>query len=162
VLLLLAAPIERWRFLAAKVAALLFGIVVIAVASWAGTWLGLWMTGVEGVSGAVFLQIQITTVALAFAMAGIALLVSASTSDGGQAMGITTALLVAMYFIDFLAVLWDAAEPFGPISIFHYYDPLGVSRNDGISLTNLAVLLGVGAVGTAAAFVVFQRRDIMR
>ena len=162
VLMLLAAPIERWRFLAAKVSALGFGVVVIALASWAGTWVGLLMTGVEGVSAIVFLQIQITTIALAFAMAGIALLVSSATSDGGQAMGITTAVLVTMYFVDFLSVLWSPAKPFGPLSLFHYYDPLAISANNALSAYDLSMLLGVGIIGTAAAFVIFQRRDIMR
>ena len=162
ILMLLAAPIERWRFLAAKVAALIVGIVALAVAAWAGTWVGLIMTGIEGVSMAVFLQIQLTTCALAFAMAGIGLLVSSATSDGGQAMGITTAVLVTMYFVDFLSVLWGPAEPLGPASLFHYYDPLAVSRNNALSLFDLVVLLGVGITGTGFAFVIFQRRDIMR
>jgi ABC-type transport system involved in multi-copper enzyme maturation permease subunit len=162
VLMLLAAPIPRWRYLAAKVGALAVGVVVIALASWAGTWVGLLMTGLEGVRAVVFLQVQVATIALAFAMAGIGLLVSASTSDGGQAMGITTAILVTMYFVDFLSLLWGAAEPFGPLSLFHYYDPLAVSRNDALSLFDVGVLLGVGVIGTASAFVVFQRRDIMR
>ena len=162
VLMLLAAPIPRWRFLAAKVGALAVGIVVIALASWAGTWAGLLMTGLGGVSTIVFLQIQVTTVALAFAMAGIGLLVSSSSSDGGQAMGITTAILVTMYFVDFLSVLWGPAEPFGPLSVFHYYDPLAVSSDNALSTFDLSVLLGVGVIGTAVAFVIFQRRDIMR
>lgn len=160
VLMLLAAPVARWRFLAAKVGALLVGIIVLAVSALAGTWWGVALTGVEGVSMATFALIQVTTVAFAFSIGGIGLLVSSVTSDGGQAMGITTAIVVAMFFVDFLSLLWAPAEFLGPLAVFHYYDPLGVSVADALPVSDVLVLFAVGLVGTAAAFLAFMRRDI--
>ena len=162
VLMLLAAPIDRWRFLAAKVAGLLMGIVTIAISALTGTWLGVLLTGLEGVSMATFALIQITTIAFAFSIGGIGLLVSSLTSDGGQAMGITAAIVVLMFFVDFLSLLWAPAAATGPLAVFHYYDPLSVSVQDKLPLQDMCVLISVGVIGTAAAFVVFQRRDIMR
>jgi ABC-type transport system involved in multi-copper enzyme maturation permease subunit len=162
VLMLLAAPIPRWRFLAAKVAALVVGITLIALSALAGTWLGVVLTGTEGVSMATFLLIQVMTFAFAFSMGGIGLLVSSLTSDGGQAMGITTAIIVTMFFVDFLSLLWSPAEALGPFAVFHYYDPLSVSVADALPMGDMLVLMAVGLIGTAAAFVVFNRRDITR
>ena len=90
------------------------------------------------------------------------MLVSSLTSDGGQAMGITTAIVVLMFFIDFLSLLWTPAELLGPLAVFHYYDPLSVSVEDALPVRDVFVLMSAGIVGTAAAFGVFQRRDIMR
>ena len=162
VLMLLAAPVARWRFLAAKVGALAVGIAVLAVAAIVGTWLGVTLTGTEDVHITVFMRIQVTTFALGMAIGGIGLFVSSLNSDGSQAMGITAATVVIMYFVDFLSLLWSPAEPLGPLSIFHYYDPLGVSRSGAVPVADTFTLLAVGVVGTAAAFVVFQRRDITR
>ncbi|MDA1173755.1 MAG: hypothetical protein O2826_04460 [Chloroflexi bacterium] len=142
--------------------ALVVGIATLAVSALAGTWVGLMLTGVEGVSMATFVLIQVTTFAFAFSIGGIGMLVSSLTSDGGQAMGITTAIVVVMFFVDFLSLLWEPAELLGPLAVFHYYDPLSVSVADALPLADVLVLMTVGIVGTAAAFVVFQRRDITR
>ncbi|MDA0797471.1 MAG: hypothetical protein O2884_02160 [Chloroflexi bacterium] len=142
--------------------ALVVGIATLAVSALAGTWVGLMLTGVEGVSMATFVLIQVTTFAFAFSIGGIGMLVSSLTSDGGQAMGITTAIVVVMFFVDFLSLLWEPAELLRPLAVFHYYDPLSVSVADALPLADVLVLMTVGIVGTAAAFVVFQRRDITR
>jgi ABC-2 type transport system permease protein len=162
ILMLLSAPIDRWRFLLAKLGALLFGIVIILLATLLGTWVGIAITGTDDVGVGLFLRIQVVAFALAFAIAGIGLLISSLSSDGGQAMGITTGIIVVMYFIDFLALIWSAAEPLGPLSIYYYYDPLAISRQSGIPVLDVAVLLGVGAASTTAAFAAFLRRDIAR
>jgi ABC-type transport system involved in multi-copper enzyme maturation permease subunit len=162
VLMLLAAPVARWRFLAAKVGALAVAVVVLALAALFGTWLGVTVTGAEDVAMSTFMRVQVATVLLGFAIGGIGLLVSSLNSDGGQAMGITIAIIVVSYFVDFLSLLWDLAEPLGPLSIFHYYDPLGIARAGAVGSTDVLVLAAVAVVCTAAAFVVFQRRDITR
>jgi ABC-2 type transport system permease protein len=162
VLILLAAPIARWRFLAAKVAALAVGILVLATAAWVGTWLGVTITDTEDVSMTTFARVQVTTVLLGFAIGGIGLLVSSLNSDGSQAMGVTAGIIVVMYFVDFLSLLWGTAEPIGPLSIFHYYDPLAIVRAGVVPTADALVLAAVAVVTTAAAFVVFQRRDITR
>ena len=163
VLIVLAAPIARWRYLWAKVSALLTGTVVIMLASIAGTWLGVAITGLSGdVDMTVFLRVQTNTFALAMSIGGIALLVSALHSDGAQATVVVTSIVVTMYFVDFLSVLWGPAGPLGPATVFHYYDPLSVSQESGLPVRDILVLLAVGVGGLAAAFVGFQRRDITR
>ena len=163
VLMLLAAPVARWRYLAAKLGALLVGITVLATAALLGTWLGVALTGLgDDVHMTVFLRVQVNTFALALAIGGIGLFVSSLHSDGGTAMGIVTAIVVVMYFVDFLSVLWGPAGPLGPATIFHYYDPLQIARSSGLPVRDLVVLLAVGLGGIAAALTVFQRRDIAR
>jgi ABC-type transport system involved in multi-copper enzyme maturation permease subunit len=163
VLLVLSAPVERWHYLAAKAIALLLGVTVILAAALGGTWTGVLVTGItDQVDMVVFLRVQANTLALALAIGGLALVVSSRSSDGGQATGVTTAIVATMYFVDFLSLLWSPAEPLGPLTVFHYYDPLSVSQRSGLPWGDIGVLGAVAAVGLVASLVIFQRRDIAR
>ena len=162
-LLVLSAPIARWRYLLAKAAALLLGTLVILAATMGGTWAGVIVTGItDQVDMVVFLRVQANTLALALAVGGIALVVSSRGSDAGQATGIATGIIATMYFIDFLSLIWSPAAPLGPFTVFHYYDPHGVSQEPGLPWRDLLVLGSVAAAGLVAALVIFQRRDIAR
>ena len=77
---------------------------------------------------------------LALAVGGIALVVSSRGSDAGQATGIATGIIATMYFIDFLSLIWSPAGPLGPFTVFHYYDPLRVSQETGLPWRNVLVL----------------------
>ena len=160
-LMLLAAPIARWRYLGAKMAALVTAIVLLLVGAWAGTWVGTLITGMTGdVQMVVLLRALVNLFALALAVGGIAMLLSSVGSDGGHVVSLAAGTAVVMFVVDFLAVIWSPAEPFGVLSVFHYYDPLGVSQADALPWRDLAVLFGVAFAGSGAALVAFQRRDI--
>ena len=116
----------------------------------------------DQVSMSVFIRVQLNVLALAVALGGYALLISAMSNDGGQVTAWTAGITVGMFFVDFLATLWSPAEPLGPLTIFYYYDPLAIAKDGGIPWLDIGVLLAVGAVGFVAALVTFQRRDIAR
>ena len=88
------------------------------------------------------------------------MLLSSVSSDGGQVVSVAAGIAVVMFAVDFLAAIWSPAEPVGFLSVFHYYDPLGVSRDGALPWRDLAVLFGVAFAGFGAALVAFQRRDI--
>ena len=163
ILLVLACPVSRWRFATAKLLAMVAGLFVILAAMVAGTWIGVLVTGLGGeVEMAIFLRIQLNTFALAMAIGGYALLLSALGSDGGRTIAQATGITVVMFFLDFLAALWSPASALGPLSVFHYFDPLGVAQNGEFPARDLLVLFGVAGVTIAAALIGFQRRDIAR
>ena len=91
---------------------------------------------------------------------GVALLISASASRMGQAVGWAIALLVISYVIDYFADLWDALKPIEPYSVFDYYDPPGALVRGEVPVMNMAVLLSITVVGTVLGYVVFSRRDL--
>ena len=97
---------------------------------------------------------------LALAIGGYSFLVSALTSEGGRAIAIATGISIASFFVDYLASLWDAAEFFGPLSVFHYYDPVSTVSDGALPILHLSVLGSVALAGFAAAVTAFQRRDI--
>lgn len=160
-LMLLAAPIARWRYLLPKLAVLVVGAAVAVFATWLGTVAGAVLTGItEEIDYGLLVLVQLNMFALIIAAGAVTALVSAASSDGGQAVVWGAGIATVMYLLDFLSLIWGPAEPLGPLTLFHYYDPLGVVRNGDVPWRDLAVLFSVAVAGFAAALVTFQRRDI--
>ena len=162
-LMLLASPMARWRYLAAKIGVLVMGAVVIVTMSWLGSMAGTALTGVAGdVEGGTLMLAQLNELGVLLAAGGIAVLLSAVSSDGGRTVSVAAGILTVMYFLDFVGAIWGPAEPLAPLSIFYYFDPLAIATNGTTLLRDVVVLFGVGLAGFVAALVLFQRRDITR
>ena len=116
--------------------------------------------GVVASPAGPFLLIGVNALSLGLAILGYAYLFSALSSDGGRAILIATGVSVAFFFVDFISSLFDALEPLGLLSIFHYYDPVGLAVDASFPGLHVAVLLATGAVTLAAALIIFERRDI--
>ena len=160
ILLVLARPVVRWRLLAVRIGETAIGLALLVGALLLGTIVGQVTAALEGVSlGRVSLAAA-TGYALFAAVAGYSYAISAATSDGGRATGLSAGLTVLFFLLDFLAGLWEPLEFLGPLSVFHYYDPAAVATSEGVPWRDLAVLGGVAVVGWGAALVIFQHRDI--
>ena len=121
------------------------------------------LTGVEeGIEPGTLLLAQVNVLGVLVASGGIAMLLSAVSSDGGRTVSLAAGILTVMYFLDFVGAIWGQAEPLAPLSIFYYLDPLAVATNGSKLLRDVLVLFSVGLVGFVAALVLFQRRDITR
>ena len=163
VLLMLAAPVARWRYLLARTGVLASGAVTLVFFAWFGTFVGGTVTGMGAeIDHGALLRVQMNTLALALAAGGVASLISALSSDGGQTVAWSAGVATAMYVIDFLSLIWAPAGPAGALSLFHYYDPLEVVQGTSLPWRDLAVLSTVALAGFATALIVFQRRDIAR
>ncbi len=162
-LMLLAQPIPRWRYLLAKVGVLVLGAVLIVAMAWLGSLAGAALTGLAGdVDAGTLLLAQVNELGLLLASGGIAVLLSAVSSDGGRTVSVTAGILTVMYFLDFVGAIWSPAGPLAPLSLFYYLDPLAAATDGETLLRDVLVLFGVGLVCFVAALVLFQRRDITR
>ena len=163
ILLVLSRPLMRWQFLSGKYFAIFSGLIFVLLFAWAGTWTGTLLTG-EGAKTdhLVLLRVTINAIVLALAIGGYTAFISSFNNDGGQATGQATAVTVVMFFLDYLATLWDAASFLGPVSIFHYYNPVALADGGGNPLRDISVLLSIAVIAYAFAYYYFQRRDIAR
>jgi beta-exotoxin I transport system permease protein len=155
---LLSYPIERWRMIVEKAAAVVLSLAVIAAAMWAGA-----VGGAVGssstiqapyVAAGLFLA---TLLALDFGALG--LLIAAATGRRSAAIGITVALLVVMYFMNALAPIIDSLNAVKQLSLFYWYlegDPLrsGLVGGDAVVLAVVALML------FALSLVAFERRNL--
>lgn len=155
---LLSYPVSRRRLVLEKSLAILIACVVVAV-----------VTGILAVVGAAMSATELPASTLAAALAlvvllglafgAIALAISAATGNRAASIGITVALMIAMYLIDALANIVDGLNAIRPVSLFKYYaahDPLRYGLNPG----DCAVLIGVTIVFLVISLVAFERRDL--
>jgi ABC-2 type transport system permease protein len=155
---LLSYPISRRRIVLEKWLAVVMACVVTAVVLW------LFAIGGAAISASplppdLLAAALVMLVLLGLAFGDIALAISAATGNRGAAIGLTVALLVAMYLIDALSSVVEGLGTLRPLSLFRYYmgdDPL---RN-GLNLGDAAVLAAVAVVFLAVAVVAFERRDL--
>jgi ABC-2 type transport system permease protein len=155
---LLSYPVSRRRVVLEKWLAIALACIVTAVVLWAFALTGAAISASPlppDRLGAALVML----VLLGLAFADIALAISAFSGNRGAAIGVTVALMVAMYLIDALSSIVDGLGTIRPLSLFRYYmggDPL---RN-GLNLGDAAVLAAVVAVFLAIAVVAFERRDL--
>ena len=127
-----------------------------------GTYVGVLLAGLQDLVDALpFILMGINSLCLFLAIMGYSYLFSASSSDWGKSVLLGTALTVAFFFLDFAASLFDFLGPLGFISIFHYYDPVGIATTGAFPLISVAILMGIALITFATAVVLFQRRDIV-
>jgi putative exporter of polyketide antibiotics len=97
---------------------------------------------------------------LLWAIAGVTMLLSALADTTSQAIGWTTGFVVVSFVIDYLSGLWSVMKPFGPISVYHYFDPATALILGEVSSTDALVLIVVGVTSGAAGFTIFRNRDL--
>ena len=161
ILLVLAPPIARWRFLLGKDLAGALGLLALTSVTVAGLYAGALAVG-EPLRVERFFWVAANGYLLFLAIGGLALLLSAVGDDAGGAAGRAAGVVLAAYFLDFLANLWGRAEFLGPLSLFHYYDPAHIVRTGAVPWGDMAVLLLMGLALRGVALAVFQGRDIAR
>jgi ABC-2 type transport system permease protein len=159
--LLLARPIPRWRYLASVLALALVGVLLFLLTLLVGNAVGLATVTVPSelpwtryASSAAGLGI------LLFAFTGIALALGATARRRGQAIARIVGLVLTLYLVDVFAerLAWMAWLRWA--SPFHYFRPVQSAVFQQTSLMNLAVLVAIGVVCAAVAFVRFEREDV--
>lgn len=153
----LSAPVARWRLLAAKLVALLAGIVVI-VAVTVGALAGSALIAGEALSGAGLLWCGAALLSFCIAVGGYTTLISSLLSSRGAAAGIAAAVTLASYLAGVLSVLSADVEALKYVAITSAFHPQQALIDRAVA-GEIAVLLAVGALAAAAALVVFERRD---
>src|SRR5262249_4643081 len=101
--------------------------------------------------------------ALAFAISGITMAISASGRSRWKVIGIAVLVTLVMFIANVLGQLWDGVDFLRPFTVFYYYQPQKIMLRGEWSTGPIPVvgmLLAVGAVGYAIALRVFMRRDL--
>ena len=160
IFLLLSRPVPRVHLMLAKFTSMVIGLVAFQVFILLGTWIGAIAYGLEGMDYGAVSLIMLNGLFLGLAVSGITFPISAVSSDGGRAIALSAGILVVLFFVDFLAGSWSAVEGIGPISPFHYYDPVSVVNSGSVSALHLGVLAAFAVGGLTLAAIAFNRRDI--
>ena len=160
--LTLARPLARRAHVAAYLALLLPGCVVLALGYAAGALLGvaLFDPDVGRLPAGNMLLAALGSALLLAAIGGVSLLVSALCNERGRALAWALGILIAMYAAAFLFPLWSPLEPLARLSLFWYFSPgRTIQRGDVPWGDDLALAL-TALVTLAGAAWRFERRDL--
>ena len=98
--------------------------------------------------------------AVASCFVGFALFVAARSRRWSTAFTIAALSAVVMYNVDFIALGWRPMASVAWLSPFHYFPALSVITGDASTLRDTGVLFGASAAFSAAAYWLFERRDL--
>ncbi|GAA1579714.1 hypothetical protein GCM10009789_36840 [Kribbella sancticallisti] len=160
--LVLARPVGRVRFLAAKAVASLVAVTAAEAGGLAAVVIARRTIGEVA-------ELSITAVLRAFAgswllfvgVAMVGLLVSAASSLRGHAIGITVGIVVAWFFLNFIALLIDAISGLRFASPFHYFRPTDLVAGTAPA-GDIWVLAAIPLIAVVLAAWKFTHRDLTR
>ncbi|MDG0811457.1 hypothetical protein [Cohnella rhizosphaerae] len=95
-----------------------------------------------------------------FAVAGIAFLVSAASSDEKRALALSGAIVFGFYSLDLLGKLGAGIAWMRDLSIFSLYRPGDIVGGGAFPALGFALLAALGLAAFGAAVLVFKRRDL--
>jgi ABC-type transport system involved in multi-copper enzyme maturation permease subunit len=156
--LLASRPVPRWHFVAAGMKTIALGLALIVASAWTGTAIGLHLRPLD-VPASAYLPLAAGAWLLFAAWGSVALLISSTRRDGGQAVGWSTALLAASFVLEYLGRLWPAISTLRPLSLFRYYEVQNILAS-GLPRTSILVF-GVTIIGgVLLSILAIQRRDL--
>ena len=157
---LLARPISRRAVYVTLFVALVLFVALAVAAQLVGVGIAAAATGVSSELDVANLPLLwLNDVLLFVALGAIGLAASVSSDRLAPALGVTLAVTLIGYVLEFLGSVWPDAKGIQPFSPFHYLQPSQVLSGKGDPL-DLLVLAGIAIVAAGYALVVFPRRDL--
>ena len=155
--LLLTHPLSRTRIVTEKLLAVMAQIVLLNVAVAAVCVLGIVAVGVEAEAGTLAL-LFLAYLILQLQIAAVTFGLSAFLRRGEIAVGL--GLAFGLYFINILANLSEDLELLKYVTPFGYADGAHIIPEKSIDLAYLAAGLVLAAIGIAAAYWRYPKKDI--
>ena len=157
----LSQPVERTTFLLSKLAGFLTLALAATGSSTIAVLLGALTIG-EDANVTNVVAVHVVSFLLVAAIAGYSTLASCISLDPGRSLAVAGVLTAVSYFANVLGSAVEAVGFLKYVSLFYYYDSLQVLAEGAVNWGGIAVYVGVFAVTTAAAILVFRRKDLVR
>ncbi len=157
--LVASRPVGRSAIVLSVAAVLLVGIVVSALAAFAGTALGIATRDLGPVRALDFARIAAALALLFAAWGGVTLLVSAAWRHGGGAIAVVSGLIAVTFALDYLGKAWPPLTPLRPLSPVADFEPTTMLHGSVAPHAGV-VLGGMAVVGLVGAMAVYRYRDL--
>lgn len=161
--LTLARSVARHEMITRTVFVLVWSELVMLLVMMLSTWTGLSCctpadTPRPGAATIRSLAILLGSITLCWG--GIALAVASRVRRRATASGGVAVAALAAFLLDYLARVWDPAKVAARLSPFRYFEPMSLLAGDPLNWRDVAVMLAIGAAGTAVGYIMFSRRDL--
>lgn len=159
---LLSPPISRTTFIVARMSALLLGASLLCSASLVGAVIGvlLWVSDVDvRLADLALMHLQLLLFTLA--TCGIGLVLATLILQPGRTYGVGALLMVVMFLLTIVATFASGGEWIENFTLFSYWNPIDQLVHGTFVWTDIIVLSGVTLTTSAAAILIFRRRDMV-
>ena len=159
--MLLATGYTRSRFLSEKLTLLVINLVVVLLGGYAGLAVGGLMIG-ESLSFPGSVLMFAASIPLALAFIGIGFLLSVLTDEGSKCTWRIMGIVMGMYMIQIVTNIGDGlwADVLAQVSLLTYMDAPDLLINNHMAAVDIIVPSLVGVICIAAAYVLFNRKEI--
>lgn len=154
--MLLSNPLPRWQLIVNTFIIMILGLLEILLILFVFTWLPAVLLAIELPMGDALAGV-FNLLPLCLFFGALALLGSSLVRQAALASALTAGLMFVMYFVNALGKVAEVLEPFGPLTLFHYY---GSAIIDGISWGSFSAIMLLAAALATLSVVAFRRRDI--
>ena len=154
----LSVPQSRWRLLAAKHAAILAGIAILAAVTAAAVALAARVSD-ETLAVGGLLAMGIVQASFCIAVAGYSVFFSALVSSRGAAAGLAASVTLASYLAGVVSAFSSDVDWLRYVALTSAFHPQQALVDGHVEAGEVAVLLVLGLTGSLGALVAFQRRD---
>jgi len=158
--LVLARPIARWQYLLGALGVALVGVIIVPAALLAGVAGGLATVSVPGeLPWDRYIPSALGLAVLLLTFTGLTLLLSATASRRGPAIGRSVGLILMLYLADLFGERLAWLAWLGHLSPFRYFRPVNWVVLGDVPVLSLLVLGAIGVAAMAGAFVWVGRGD---
>lgn len=154
---LLTHPVSRRRVTAEKLAALMIMISAMNLTIYLLAILSMGLIG-EAIPWKETNLLHLAYYLMQLSLAGICFGISAFLRKGSAGVGIGIAVM--MYFLNLIGNITESADFLKYITPFGFCDGADIVAEGKLNLVMVAIGLGLGALGIAAAFWHYERKDI--
>lgn len=157
--LLLSVPQTRVRLLTAKLAAVLTGVLLLIGTTALALVLGSWLFG--GYLTAVgLLAAAIVEATFATAVSCYSVLFSSFSNERAPAAAFAGVLTLGFYLAWIVSGISTRLHWLAHLTVFSVYQPQQALTSGQVNIFGICIVLALASLSTAAALVVFDRRDI--
>lgn len=156
----LSVPVSRARLLASKLAAVLVGLCVLAIATDLALIVGARLIG-ESLSAGGILALSVYLVLFPLTIGCFAAVISALSSSRAHAAGIAAGVLILSYLVWVVGLIGGRWSWLQNLSVFSLFRPQDALSNGTLVTSHIIWLLVITAVCAAASLIAFQRRPTL-
>lgn len=156
--LLLSTPIQRWKLLLEKFAAMIIMNLILGIFSYLSIIAGGILVNASLNPWHIW-DVSLSLIGLGIFFGSLAVSLSAITGNRQISLGITGAVGIGTYMLNALAPLSTNLVNYQKLSPFYYYSN-NVPIVNGIDWGNFSVLIMVSLIFLILGMMVFQKRDI--
>lgn len=157
--LILSRPISRRVFFANIVISNLLFLMILSLSAAVGIAISYALFEVTNSFENSMLAV-VNLFLLAMAMGSISGLISIISGAVSQTAGWTAGIPLTFYLLEFLGKSMKQIAFISPVNPFHYYNPQKIIASGELPAGDVLFLAGVTFMFTAAAFVMFERKDV--